>query len=69
MVEWNREKMPEEFWVLCDVCGTRGDPLDIEVRHRSCRLKEAFPDAYAEKDGMLFFDPLKMRAVSDEHYT
>ena len=53
--------MREEFWVACEVCGTRGDPLDVEVRHRRCRLKAAFPDANEEKDGLMVFDPRKMR--------
>jgi hypothetical protein len=28
-------------------------------------LSQAFPNAYEEKDGMLFFDPRKMRDDAD----
>lgn len=59
-VSWNAEKLSEEFWVNCDVCRQRGDPLDIEVLHRGCRLRRAFPDAYEETSGLLLFDPTKM---------
>jgi hypothetical protein len=59
--EGNAIKAPEELWPTCDVCGVLGDPLDIEVLHRGCRFKALFPQAYEERDGMLFFDPKKMR--------
>jgi hypothetical protein len=61
IVEWNAEKLPEELWVTCRVCGERGDPLDIDVFHRGCRLSRALPEAYEERDGLLIFAPKKMR--------
>ncbi len=53
--------MNEEELEKCEVCGVEADQLDIEIFHRACRFKRAFPDAYEEKDGLLFFDPAKMR--------
>jgi hypothetical protein len=45
----------------CELCGAEGHPFYIESFHRGCRLSEWFPNAYATKNGMLFFDPRKMR--------
>ncbi len=45
----------------CEVCGGEGHPFEIEIFHRGCRLKNAFPNAHKEKDGMLFFDPARMK--------
>ena len=51
-------RIPDE---KCDVCGAEGHTFDIEIFHRSCRFKAAIPDAYTRKDGLLFFDPVKMK--------
>lgn len=45
----------------CEVCGSEGHPLYIEIFHRGCRLSEWLPNAYEKKGGFLFFDPRKMR--------
>ncbi|MDO8616737.1 MAG: hypothetical protein Q7T33_13540 [Dehalococcoidia bacterium] len=45
----------------CPICGGEGDPWEIEVFHRACRLKRAFPGAYHRDGDLLFFDPEKMR--------
>jgi len=53
--------MTDEELEKCDICGAEGDPWEIEVFHRACRLKRAFPGAYREEDGLLFFDPEMMK--------
>jgi len=52
---------PEEF--LCEHCGELCEDEDVlEVFHRGCRLKAAFPDAYEADGPLLMFDPRKMTA-------
>lgn len=67
--EWNAHKLPEELWVTCDVCGVRGDPLDIEVLHRPCRMKAVFSSAYRESGELIHFDPVKMREAVEGRAT
>jgi hypothetical protein len=42
----------------CEICQTECETeLELEVEHRACRLKAAFPGAYSEKsDGIVTFD-------------
>lgn len=42
----------------CEQCGEEEKTeFDLEVKHRSCRLKAAFPGAYTERgDGLVSFD-------------
>ena len=40
----------------CQHCGATGDPQTIQVEHRGCRLKAAFPGAYTEEGGLISFD-------------
>jgi hypothetical protein len=45
----------------CEICGkTEEDEFDVEIFHRGCRLKAAFPDSYKDIGGLLAFDPRKM---------
>lgn len=46
----------------CEYCGTEvGNETELEVEHRGCRLKAAFPAAYTEKGkGLLTFDMQKV---------
>lgn len=48
----------------CEYCGQEVDTEDeLEIEHRACRLKAAFPGAYTEQgDGLVTFD---MRKVSE----
>jgi len=45
----------------CEICGDEGSTWGIEVRHRGCRLSQAFPEAYRREGGLLLFDPTKMK--------
>ncbi len=53
--------MTDEELEKCEVCGAEGDPWEIEVFHRACRLKHAFPGAYREEGRLLLFDPEMMK--------
>ncbi len=46
----------------CEHCGTEEETeFDLEIKHRSCRLKAAFPGAYTERgDGLISFDMKKI---------
>jgi hypothetical protein len=48
----------------CEHCGTEVETeMELEVEHRACRLKAAFPGAYTEEgDGLVTFD---MKKVSE----
>jgi len=48
----------------CEQCGTECETeYELEIEHRSCRLKSAFPGAYTVKgDGLVTFD---MKKVSE----
>jgi hypothetical protein len=60
-INWELPRIEGEPIVKCEICGGEGIADEIEIFHRGCRLSEAFPSAYEAKDGMLFFDPQKMR--------
>ena len=60
-IKWELPRIEGEPIVKCDVCGGEGIADEVEIFHRGCRLSEAFPNAYEKIDGMLFFDPRKMR--------
>jgi hypothetical protein len=50
----------EEF--KCEHCGKIcEDEWELDVMHRGCRLKAAFPDAYRKEGGLLIFDMEKIR--------
>lgn len=46
----------------CEHCGeVANDEYDLEIHHRGCRLKAAFPGAYTEHlDGIVAFDMSKV---------
>lgn len=46
----------------CEHCGGEEETeIDLEVKHRACRLKAAFPGAYTEQgDGLVTFDMKKV---------
>jgi len=46
----------------CEHCGTICESeYELDIDHRSCRLKAAFPGAYSEElDGLVTFDVKKM---------
>lgn len=53
--------MKTEF--KCEHCGAIcEDELELDVRHRGCRFKAAFPDCYEKKAGLLVFDVKKIAA-------
>ena len=46
----------------CEHCGTEAEDIDIQVFHRACRLKAAFPDSYEELGGgLVSFDMSKLK--------
>lgn len=46
---------------ICEHCGAEAEEkIEIEIFHRSCRLKAIFPNSYEVRDGLLVFDPDKM---------
>jgi len=46
---------------ICEVCGEQAESdLDLEVYHRACRLKAAFPGCYTQEGPLVMFDPRKM---------
>lgn len=43
--------------LICEHCGdTAADEQDLEIFHRSCRLKAVFPGAYSQQGGLVTFD-------------
>ena len=46
----------------CEYCnGEEETKIDLEIKHRACRLKAAFPGAYTERgDGLVTFDMKKV---------
>ena len=44
----------------CEHCGVEADEDEIDIYHRSCRLKAAFPGAYTEAGGIVSFDVPKI---------
>ncbi len=47
----------------CEHCGQEAEDLyDLDVGHRGCRLKAAFPGAYDQDGGLVTFDMAKVRA-------
>jgi hypothetical protein len=44
----------------CEHCGVEADEDEIDIYHRSCRLKSAFPGAYTEAGGIVSFDVSKI---------
>ena len=49
------EKLDEKF--ICEHCGEElEDEFDLEIFHRGCRLKAAFPGTYKKENGLLIFD-------------
>ncbi len=59
--------------IKCEHCGAEcEDDFDLEVMHRGCRLKAAFPDCYTKEGPFLKFDVKKMaermgEGGDDEH--
>lgn len=53
--------MEEEPKIKCEYCGeTCEDDWELEVYHRGCRLKAAFPDCYKQDGPLLEFDVKKI---------
>ena len=54
--------------VKCKHCGKIvQDEDELEIYHRGCRLKAAFPVAYTQKGSLLFFDLKKVTEELEKH--
>ncbi len=51
----------EQMNEKCDICGEEGDVWEIDVFHRACRLRRAFPGACSTEGGQILFDPAKIK--------
>jgi hypothetical protein len=57
------EKVIHTEDLRCEHCGERCEDEDtLEVFHRGCRLKAAFPGCYEGDGPLLMFDPVKLAA-------
>jgi hypothetical protein len=60
-------KMDEKNELRCEHCGQlTDDEWDLEIFHRGCRLRAAFPDCYETDGDTLKFDFEKIKAHLDK---